>query len=727
MRGKRALQLGVSVLTTILLQGGCGASAPEPATGDPEPAADPPTAQTAEPQGEPKHRVLLAEWEGPNGGVPPWDAIDNALFEPAFEEAMGLLLAEVQAIADSKDPPTFDNTLVALERSGRPLDRLTTLFFTLESSVNTPEIQKLSGSINPKLTALFDSIRFNKKLFERIDAVYQARDTSGLNAEQKRLVELTHADFVRRGAKLDETKKKRLGDINERLSKLFTDFGNRLQADEDTWVTLGEDDLAGLPDSLVEKYKAAAKTRKVEGAIVVNTRSAVAPFLTFSDKRELRKKVWEAFTKRGDNGNENDTNELITEIVKLRAERAKLLGFESHAHWRLSDTMAKDPQRAMELMMRVWPAAKKRVQREVADMRAQALREGKRITIEPWDYHYYMEKVRKARFNIDQAEVSKYFALEQMIKASYYMAERLYGYAFEEVTGQVPVFHPDVRVFHVTNKGDGSHVGYFFRDDFARQYKRSGAWMSDYRAAHKVDGQVDAVVSNNNNFTKAPEGERVLITLDDGRTLFHEFGHAIHGLIMDVTYPSLGDTPRDFVEFPSQVHENWLLTREILDKFALNEKGEKLPQKLLDKVSAAGTFKQGFATVEYLASAIVDMKLHLDAKGEIDPKAFEKATLKEIGMPREIVMRHRLPQFAHLFSGDAYSAAYYSYLWSDVMAADAWAAFVEKKNPFDEDLAQKFAKLILASGDSFDRAEAFKQFRGREPRVEALLDNRGLR
>jgi peptidyl-dipeptidase Dcp len=431
---------------------------------------------------------------------------------------------------------------------------------------------------------------------------------------------------------------------------------------------------------------------------------------------------------RGDNANASNTHEDIRQIVKLRADRAKLLGYPSHAHWRMSDTMAKDPQKGLDLLMRVWPAARARVAEEVADMQKLADSEGAKITIEPWDYRYYMEKVRKARYDLDQNEFKNYFELENMIAASYHMAGKLYGYSFKEITGTLPTFHPDVRVYHVTNTADGTHVGYLYRDDFARQYKRSGAWQSTYRGQDKLGGrQRDAIVSNNNNFTKGAPGEPVLISLDDARTLFHEFGHALHALTNDTTYPSLGGTPRDFVEFPSQVHENWVLTPDILDTYARHYKtGAKMPQALIDKLKAAETFNQGFETVEYLGSAIVDMKIHMDPSGEIDPAAAEKTILGEIGMPREIVMRHRLPQFGHLFSSDAYSAGYYSYLWSDVMAADAWAAFEEAGDPWDAATAKKFKDIILATGDAIDRAEAYRMFRGRDPQVEALLKNRGF-
>jgi peptidyl-dipeptidase Dcp len=691
----------------------------------PAPSTPVPTTTATTSEASTKH-PLLAEWTGPYAGVPPWDQTDDtAAFGPAFDAAIALWLADIDAIANDPSPATFDNTLAALERSGKPLDRLARLFFNLTSSRNTPEVQELTGVVRPKLSKAEDKVNFNKKLFERVAAVHAAR--ASLDAQQKRLVEKAHEDFVRRGANLPPEKQARVGAINERLAKLFTDFGNKVQADEDTWVVLGKGDLAGLSKAQVGVYEAAAKKRKLEGYAVINTRSAVDPFLTFSDNRALREKVWRAFVNRGDNGNKNDTNAIIAEIVALRAERAKLLGFASHAHWRMSDTMAKEPSRALELMNKVWPVALKRVREEVADMQKLAKKEGAKITIKPWDYRYYMEKVRRQRFALDQNELKAYFELNNMVQASYYMAERLYGYGFKEITGTVPTFHADQRVFEVVNKADGSHVGLLYRDDFARQYKRSGAWMSSYRVQHTFDGGSRPLVSNNNNFTRGAAGEPVLISLDDARTLFHEFGHALHYLSMNVTYPSLSETPRDFVEFPSQVHENWVLTEEVLDKYARHYKTKKrMPKALIDKVMKARTFNQGFGTVEYLSAALVDMKLHMDPKGKVDADAFEKAALKELGMPKEIVLRHRLPQFNHLFTSDAYSAGYYSYLWSDVMAADAWMAFEEAKDPWHPATSKKFIDIILSTGDAIDRNEAYRQFRGRDPKIEALMKNRGF-
>lgn len=669
---------------------------------------------------------MLAPWTGPYGGVPPFDKIDNARFEADFATAIGLLLGEVRAISANPAAPTFDNTIAALERSGQPLQRINTLLSTLASSRNTPAIQKLTGVIRPKLTATYDALYFDTRLFARIAKVHAAR-SEGLQPEQRRLVEKVYRRFVRRGAQLDQASKTRLGAINKRLATLFSQFANRVQADEDTWVPLSDKDLAGLSPALVAVYKAAASKRKLGGYAVVNTRSAVVPFLTFSERRDLREKVWRAFTQRGDNAGKNDTKGLITEIVRLRAERAKLLGYASHAHWRMSTSMAKDPARAQALMMRVWPAAVARVKEEVRDMQKLARKMGVRAAIAPWDYRFYMEKVRKARYDLDQSEFKNYFVLENMIQASYYLAGRLYGYAFEEITGKVAGFHPDVRVYRVTHKADGSHVGLLYRDDFARQYKRSGAWQSTYRTQQKMDGKVHAIVSNNNNFAKSAPGKPTLISLDDAETLFHEFGHALHALTNRTTYPSLANTPRDFVEFPSQVHENWVLSRAVLDKFARHYKtGKPMPQALIDKVRRARTFNQGFATVEYLAAALVDMKLHTDPTGKIDPSAYEKQALAAIGMPREIVLRHRLPHFMHLFATDAYSAGYYSYLWSDVMAADAWQAFEATGDVWHPATARKFKDIILATGDAIDRAEAYRRFRGRDPKVEALLGNRGF-
>lgn len=672
---------------------------------------------------------LVVPWSGPYGGVPPWDQAKPELFPAAFEAALADRRAEIDAIASSSAQPTFENTIAALERSGDTLDRVAPLFAVLRQNVGTPEIQALDREWQPRLSAAEDAITFNPGLFKRIEAVHRLPAASGLTPEQKRLTERTYDSFVRRGARLDEAQKGKLSGINQQLATLFSDFRAKVLADENTWTVLeGEADTAGLPASMVSAARAAADERGLSGKwAIVNTRSSVDPFLTFSTRRDLREQVWKKFKARGDNGDANDTKATIARIVSLRAERARLLGYASHAHWRMADTMAGDPKSAQALMMRVWPAAVGRVKEEVAGMTAIAAKEGAAITIEPWDYLYYAEKVRKNRYNLDQGELKPYFELDNMVAAAMWSAERRYDIRFTEITGKVPVFHADVRVFEVVDTPSGTHRGLFYLDNFARAGKRSGAWASSYRTQHKLDGHVTAIASNNNNFVKAAATEPTLISRDDATTLFHEFGHALHGLLQDITYPGLAGTPRDFVEYPSQVNERWLLTREVLDKFARHHKtGEPMPQALVDRIQESEKFNQGYETVEYLAAAILDMDLHTRPDGEVDPAAFEREGLARIGMPREIALRHRLPQFDHLFGSDAYSAGYYSYLWSDVMAADTWQAFVEAGGAWDRAVADRMRKYILSNGNTIDRAEAYRLFRGRDPEVKALLEKRGF-
>ena len=676
----------------------------------------------------PSPNPLTRPWTGPYGGVPPWDQADPELFPGAFEAAIAEQRAEIDAIAADPAPPSFENTIAAMERTGRTLDRLNRLFNVLRQNMSTSRIQALDREWQPKLTAADDAIVFNPGLFKRIEAVSRSLPTSTLTAEQKRLTERTYDSFMRRGARLTDAEKKRLSDINQQLATLFAEFRAKVLEDENTWTVLERDaDLAGLPASMVSAAKAAADERGLTGRwAIVNTRSSVDPFLTFSTQRDLREKVWKKFKSRGDNGDKNDTKATIAGIVKLRAERARLLDVPSHAQWRMSDTMALEPKAAQALMMRVWPAAVGRVKEEVADMQAIAAKEGAAITIEPWDYLFYAEKVRKARYDLDQAQLKPYFELNNMVAAALWSAEQRYDIAFTEITGKVPVFHPDVRVFEVTDVPSGAHRGLFYLDNFARAGKRSGAWASSYRTQYKLDQGATAISSNNNNFVKAAAGEPVLISLDDATTLFHEFGHALHSLLQDITYPGLSTTPRDFVEYPSQVNEHWLLTREVLDKYARHyQTGQPMPQALVDKVKESEKFNQGYATVEYLAAAILDMELHTRPDGVVDVTAFEREQLARIGMPREIALRHRLPHFDHLFGSDAYSAGYYSYLWSDVMAADTWQAFVDA-GPWDKALAARMRTHILSNGNTTDRAEAYRRFRGRDPDVAALLAKRGF-
>jgi peptidyl-dipeptidase Dcp len=485
--------------------------------------------------------------------------------------------------------------------------------------------------------------------------------------------------------------------------------------------------MKGVPADIKSAAAAAAKERGLPAGqyAIVNTRSAVDPVLTFADNRALREKVWRAFVNRGDNGNANDTNATIAKIVKLRADRAKLLGFPTHAHWRMQDTMAKDPAAAQALMMRVWPAAVARVKEEVRDQQAVADKLGHKITIEPWDYRYYQEKVRKERYDLSQDEVKPYFELSNMINGMFWAAGQLYGLEFSENTGKVPVWHPDVRTFEV--RREGKVVGLFYMDNYARSGKRSGAWHSAYRTRVGLLGDEIVLNSNNNNFVEPAAGQPVLISLDDAETLFHEFGHAIHYLLVDVEYPEFAGAQRDFVEYPSQVNENWLLTPEVLNRFAKHHQtGQPMPKALVDKIMKAQTFNQGFATTEYLAAAIVDMMLHTDPNGVVDPDKFEREALAKIGMPKEIVLRHRLPHFNHLFSSDAYSAGYYSYLWSETMDADTWAAFEEAGSPWHKPTADRFRTTLLQTGNETDRIAAYRAFRGRDPDVNALLRKRGF-
>ena len=677
---------------------------------------------------------LLRPWAGPFGGVPPFDQASPALLAPALEEGMALHLQELQAIADNPAPPTFENTIAAMERSGRALDRAATVYYIYGSTLSDDAVQQVERDIEPKLAAFRDRITQNEKLFKRIASVYATRESAGLTPEQQRLTWLVHNNFVRAGAKLDASAKQRLAAINQSLAGLFTRFSQNLLADESErfLVLQSEADLAGLPESLRAGFAADAERRGQKGKwIVANTRSSVEPFLTYSTRRELREKVWRTFVNRGDNGDARDNNALIGEILQLRAERAGLLGYATHAHWRLEDSMARTPERAMDLMEAVWKPAVLRVREEVADMQKLADAESAGIRIEPWDYRYYAEKVRKAKYDLDTNELKPYLQLEKLREGMFYVAGELFGMRFSELAaGTVPVYHPDVRVWRVDDAA-GKLVGLWYFDPYARVGKQSGAWMNAYRNQERFDGAVTTIVSNNSNFVKGKPGEPVLISWDDAVTLFHEFGHALHGLSSNVTYPSVSGTnvARDYVEFPSQLLEHWLPVKEVLDRFAVHyQTGKPIPAELVAKVERAKTFNQGFATVEYLSAALIDMKLHLAARKDsrIDADAFERETLTSLGMPKEIVMRHRTPQFGHVFSGDGYSAGYYSYLWADTLTADAWDAFVESKGAWDKDVAQRLRDNVFSIGNTRDPADAYRSFRGRDPGIEALMRKRGF-
>jgi peptidyl-dipeptidase Dcp len=674
---------------------------------------------------------LLAKWEGPFGGVPPFDRVQIALFKPALEAAMAEQLKEIEQIAANSAAPDFENTIAALERAGRTLNRVGTLYGVWGATMASPEYQAVQREMAPRLAAFNDQITQNEALFKRIEAVYNSPEKAKLNPEQQRVTWLYYTNFVRAGARLNADAKKRLSQINQQLAGLYTKFSQNVLAEEtDQFLVLkSEDELAGLPQSLRDAAAAAAETKKQPGTwVIMNTRSSIDPFLTYSDRRDLREKTWRMFVNRGDNGGEHDNNAIITEILQLRAERAKLLGYPTHAHWRLENSMAKTPERAMQLMEAVWKPAVARVHEEVADMQALADKEGAKIKIEPWDYRYYMEKVRKAKYDLDQNEVKPYLQLEKLREGIFWVAGELFNFNFTPVTN-VPVAHPDIRVWEVTDKTSKKHIGLWYFDPYARAGKRSGAWMNAYRAQERVSGEITTIVSNNSNFVKGKPGEPVLISWDDATTMFHEFGHALHGLNSNVTYPSVAGTAvtRDYVEFPSQLLEHWLSTPEVLQRFALHyQTGKPIPQELVNKITRSATFNQGFATVEYLSAALVDMKLHLAGDQKIDADAFERETLAQLGMPKEIVMRHRTPQFLHIFSSDAYSAGYYSYLWSDVLTADAFGAFVEGKGPYDRAVAERLRKYIFSVGNTVDPAEGYRGFRGRDPKIDALMKKRGF-
>jgi peptidyl-dipeptidase Dcp len=674
---------------------------------------------------------LLASWSGPYGGVPPFDKVQVAHFKPALEAAIEEKRREIAAIANEPAAPTFENTIAAMEASGKTYDAVNTLYGIWSANRNGPEFQAIERELAPRLAAFRDEITQNEKLFQRIEAVYTSPDKARLTPEQQRLTWVYYTTFVRSGAKLDAAAKQRMAGINQRLASLYTAFSQNVLADEENYAVIleSEADLAGLPASVRAGAAATAEARGLKGKWVIpNTRSAMEPFLTYSDRRELREEVWRHYVNRGDNGDARDNNALISEILQLRAERARLLGYSTHAHWRLENTMARTPERAMTLMEAVWKPAVARVHQEVADMQAIADKEGAKLKIAPWDYRYYAEKVRKAKYDLDQNEVKPYLQLEKLREGMFWVAGELFGFSFTPVE-DVPVFHPDVRVWEVKDKASGRHVGLWYFDPYARIGKRSGAWMNAYRNQSRFNGEITTLVSNNSNFVKGQPGEPVLISWEDTRTLFHEFGHALHGLSSNVTYPSLSGTAvaRDYVEFPSQLLEHWLSTPEVLNTYALHyQTGKPIPQELVAKLEKAATFNQGFGTVEYLSSALIDMKLHLAGDQKIDPDAFERDTLKALGMPEELVMRHRTPQFGHVFAGDGYSAGYYSYLWSDTLTADAFDAFTEGKGPYDRAVSERLRQNIFSVGNTIDPAEGYRAFRGREAGIDALMRKRGF-
>ncbi|MCJ8167319.1 M3 family metallopeptidase [Pontibacter sp. E15-1] len=688
-------------------------------------------AQATMEQNKGETNPLLAEWTGPYGGVPAFDKMNLADVKPAVERGMELQLAEIDKIANNPEPATFENTLVPLERAGQELDRAMTYYGIWSSNMSTPEFRAIQAELAPKLSEFRSKISQNEKLFQRIKTVYDRAQQTPLPADQQRVVQLVYEDFAMEGANLDAAAKARYAAINKELSSLYTAFSNNVLADEEKYVTyLTKDQLSGLPESFVKAAAKAAADRGQAGKYAVtNTRSSMDQFLTYSDERALREKVWNTYYSRADNGDEADNNQNIAQILKLRDERVALLGYDNYAEWRLQNRMAKTPERAMELMNAVWPAALARVKEEVADMQAVANASGKKITIAPWDYRYYAEKVRQQKYDLDSDEVKQYLQLDNLTQALFYTAGELFNFSFTPVPeNAVPVFQEDVKVWEVKDKTTGEHIGLWYLDPYARQGKRSGAWATTYRSHTTFDGKETVLASNNSNFVKPAPGEPLLVSWDDATTFFHEFGHALHFFASNVKYPTLNSGVRDYTEFHSQLLERWLSTDKVINQFLKHhETGEVIPASLVAKIKKASTFNQGFGTTEFLASALMDMKFHtVDPEG-MDPDKFERETLAALNMPKEIVMRHRSPHFGHVFSGEGYATGYYGYLWADVLTSDAAEAFEEAPGGFyDKEVAARLVKYLFAPRNSMDPAEAYRLFRGRDAKIDALMRDRGF-
>ncbi|WP_405572035.1 M3 family metallopeptidase [Winogradskyella sp. Asnod2-B02-A] len=683
------------------------------------------------PQTAMSDNVLIQKWTGPYEGVPAFDKMSVDDIKSALEEAMKLNLEEIEAIANNPEVATFENTIVAMESAGKPLKRVFAYYGIMGSNVSTPEFRAIQSELAPKLSDFRSQISQNEKLFQRIKTVYDASQKTSLEPQAQRVVDLTYKQFEMNGANLDAEKKKRYAEINKELSTLYTDFANNVLHDEENYITyLNEDQLGGLADGFIKSAAKIATDKGEDGKYAItNTRSSIDPFLTYSTERELRKQVWTNYYSRGDNGDNFDNNEIIAEILRLRKERVGLMGYKNFAEWRLQDRMAKTPENAMDLMMAVWPAATARVKEEVADMQTVANDLGDKITIEPWDYRYYAEKVRKKKYDLDSDEVKQYLQLDKLTEAMFFTAGELFNYKFTPVAeGSVPVFHEDVKVWEVTDKNSGKNIGLWYLDPYARQGKRSGAWATTYRSSDSFEGKTNVLASNNSNFVKPAPGEAVLISWDDATTFFHEFGHALHFFSADVKYPTLNGGVRDYTEFQSQLLERWLSTDKVINQFLVHYKtGEPIPASLVEKIKKASTFNQGFGTTEYLASALIDMKLHLADPTDIDIDKFERETLDELGMPKELPMRHRTPQFGHVFSGEGYATAYYGYMWADVLTSDASEAFREAQGGFyDKEVADKLVKYLFAPRNAMDPAEAYRKFRGRDAKIEALMKDRGF-
>jgi peptidyl-dipeptidase Dcp len=674
---------------------------------------------------------LLSEYQGPYGGVPAFDLMQLSDLQSGLKQGMELNLAEIDAIVNNPAAPNFANTIVPLEKAGAALNNVFTYYGIWSSNLSSPEFREIQKQVVPELSAFNSKITGNEALFAKVQAVYESDELKTLSSEEQRVTWLTYNSFASNGATLKGEEKARYAAINQELAGLHTQFANNVLADEEKYVLyLSKDQLSGLSDSLISAAASAAEQRDHKGEYAItNSRSSMDPFLTYSDQRALREKVWSTYYNRGNNGDEHDNNVLIKQILTLRDERVALLDYDNYAQWRLKDRMAKNPENAMALMKKVWPAAIARVGEEVSDMQAIADQEGAKIEIAPWDYRYYAEKVRKAKYDLDSDEVKQYLQLDKLREAMFYVAGRLFNFNFTPVPeGSVPVFHADVKVWEVTDKTSGEHIGLWYLDPFARQGKRSGAWATTYRSHTTFDGKKTVLASNNSNFVKGGEGQPTLISWDDAETYFHEFGHALHFLSATVAYPTSHSGVRDYTEFQSQLLERWLTTDEVINNYLVHYKtAEPIPAELVAKIKKAATFNEGFKTTEYLASAIMDLLYHTTDPATIEPQAFEKAQLAKLAMPAAMVMRHRSTHFGHVFSGEGYSSGYYGYMWAEVLTSDAAEAFAEAPGGFyDKEVGEKLVKYLFSVRNAMDPAEAYRLFRGRDAKVEALMRDRGF-
>lgn len=682
--------------------------------------------------------VLLQEWTGSYGGVPAFDKMKLEDVKPAMLRGMELHLIEINKIATNEDAPTFENTIEELERAGQELNRAFTYYGILSGNMSSPEFREVQAELSPLLSEYQTKITQNSTLFYRIKTVYDAAKAKPLESEQQRVIELIYKEFEMNGAQLDAAQKAEYAGISTQLSTLYNTFSSNVLHDEENYVTyLTAEQLGGLPEGFIKSAASIAADKGQEGKYAItNSRSSMDPFLTYATDRELRKQVWTNYYSRGDNGDEYDNNTLIAEILQLRRKKVEILGYKNFAEWRLQDRMAKNPENALALMEAVWSASIARVDEEVADMQAVADSEGATLenssadrSIEPWDYRFYAEKVRKEKYNLNSEEVKQYLQLDKLTEAMHYVASRLFDYEFTPLAeGTIPVYHPDVRVWEVTHKTTGENVGLWYLDPYAREGKRSGAWANKFRSHTTLDGEKNVLATNNSNFVKPAEGEALLVSWDDATTFFHEFGHALHFFSSNVKYPTLNGGVRDYTEFQSQLLERWLSTDEVINNYLVHNKtGEPMPAALVQKIKNAATFNQGFSTTEYLASALMDMKFHLADPTNMDVNKFERETLAELKMPKELPMRHRTPHFGHVFSGEGYATAYYGYMWADVLTADAAEAFAEAPGGFyDKELAAKLVKYLFAPRNAIDPAEAYRLFRGRDATIEPLMRDRGF-